>query len=158
MKFLNFQAFVDLAELTSRANGKTHEAVRYALNVLFNGPHRSVLFIAHSRESCEYARTLATEMIFAHPEYPIEICKNNRFGMEFFSGAGTSHLLFTPFSTSLPACRGRTLDEIVFDLDPETLFKGSQKEDGKFKELVYSVVPTMVSRPRINPTQLKQFF
>ena len=157
MKFLNFQAFAELAELTARANGKTQEAVRFSLNFLFSGLHRSVLYIGNNQESCIDARRFAEEMVKSRPEYGIEIKVNNRYGIQFFSGAGTSHLLFNPYSTAHHSIRGRTLDEIIFHVDPETLFKGSQKEDGKFKDLFYSVAPTMAHRRNSN-AQLKQFF
>lgn len=158
MKFINFQTFAELAELSVRANGKTQESVRYALNVLFNGTNRHVLYIGYSQHSCTYARQVAVEMVKSHPEYGIEITVNSRYYMEFISGAGRSVLVLSPFSTSIHACRGRTLDEIIFDVDLETLFKDNQKEDGKFRELLYSVGPCMVHRPKIDADSLNLFF
>ena len=158
MKFINFQAFAELAELTARANGKTTETIRFALNFLFDGMNRQVLYIGLNQASCDYARKLAVEFVNAHPEYQIEIRRNNRHAIEFLSGRGHTVLVFSPHSTAIYACRGRTLDEIIFDVDPETLFKGSQKENGKFKELFYSVFPCMAHRPKVDCSSLPQYF
>ncbi len=158
MKFLNFQTFTELAELTARANGKTAEAVKAALNCLFNGANRHVLYIGHNQVACEYARKLATGLVKEHPEYHIDIRASSRFAVEFLSGLGSSVLIFSPFLTAARACRGRTLDEIIFDVELDTLFKDSQKEDSKFRELLYSVAPCMAHRPKVNHKTLIKYF
>lgn len=158
MKFINFQTFAELAELTARGNGKTQGSITYALNVLFNGRHRCVLYVGRNQTSCLNARKVAEELVKSRPEYGIEIIASNRYFMEFFSGAGRSVLVFSPFSSLPRSARGRTLDEIIFDVDLETLFKDSQNEDGRFKDILYSVGPCMATRPKIDATSLKHFF
>ena len=135
MKYLTSHQFVELSELAVRANGKTTETIRDSLNFLINDRDRVVMYVGYNNATCDYARSLATQMLSevveVYPKFNFEITRSNRQCIEFSSIFGRSVLRFASWSTIPNSWCGMTLDEIYFDLDPETLFKDSQREKSK---------------------------
>ena len=95
MKYLTSSQFFELAEMTARANGKTTETIRAALNFLINGHDQYVMYVGHTNQSCDYARKIAAQMLQeSDPVFQIEITRNNRYVIEFWSVFGRSVLRF----------------------------------------------------------------
>lgn len=153
MKYLTSKQFFDLCELSARMNGKTTETVRAALNFLINGDNRIVMYVGYNNPSCDHARKIATQMLMeineVDPRFEFEIIYNNRYALEFLSAFGRSVLRFSSWTSIPNSLRGMTLDEIFFDIDPETMFKGSNMEGCKILDTCASVVPMFAyRRPR----------
>lgn len=158
MKYLTSSQFFELAEMTARANGKTTETIRDALNFLVNDHDRIVLYVGYTNPSCDYARKVATQMLQeADPKYEIEIERNNRHSIEFWSVFGRSVLRFANWTTVPYSLRGMTLNEIYFDIDPETMFRDSQREESKVKDIWLSVAPMFAYRKPAKNSTIKIF-
>lgn len=150
MKYLTSKQFFDLCETLTRANGKTTEAVRAALNLLINGNDRVVMYVGYNWPTCDYARHLAEQLITEaneiDPRFGFEITRSNRYSIEFESAFGRSVLRFTIWDTLPTSLRGMTLDEIFFDIDPAVMFKGNS-ENNRAVETCMCVAPAMAHRP-----------
>jgi hypothetical protein len=158
MKYLTSSQFFELAEMTVRANGKTTETIRAALNFLINGHDQYVMYVGYTNQSCDYARKIATQMLQeADPVFQIEITRNNRYVIEFWSVFGRSVLRFANWTTIPYSVRGMTLNEIFFDIDPETLFRDSLREESKVKEIWLSVAPMFAYRKPAKNNTIKIF-
>ena len=158
MKYLTSSQFFELAEMTVRANGKTTETVRAALNFLISDQDQCVMYVGYTNQSCDFARRLAAQMLQeADPVFQIEIIRNNRYLIEFYSVFGSSVLRFANWTTIPYTIRGVTLNEIFFDVDLEVLFKGSSEEESKVKEIWLSVAPTFAYRKKPANNSIKIF-
>ena len=158
MKYLTSSQFFELAEMTARANGKTTETIRAILNFLINDEERWVLYVGHSNKSCDFARQIATQFLKdADPIFQIEIIRNNQYMIEFWSLFGRSTIRFANWSTVTSNIRGMRFDEIFFDIDPETMFRDSLREESKVKDIWYSVAPSFSCRKPAKNSTIKIF-
>lgn len=158
MKYLTSRQFFELSEMTVRANGKTTETIRDILNFLINDQDRVVMYVGYNNPSCDYARKIATQMLLeVDPMFGIEIKHNNRYHIEFWSVFGRSVIRFTSWASIPTSLCGMTLDEIYFDMDPETLFRDSQREESKVKDICASLAPMFSYRKPAKNSNIKIF-
>ena len=148
MKFLDFKSFAALAELYIRQNGKTSDAIKAALNILISGGDRYVSYVGVNQHSCAHARAVALEILEnAAPYLDIKIERDNSNYLEFTSLFGSSVLRFISWRSLPMHLRGSTLDEIIFDVDLQTMSMFNTHDRTNLAVEIYqSIAPTMAYR------------
>lgn len=136
MKFLNFQSFSQLAELTSRQNGKTYAAVKEALNVLLNkeGP-ATVMIVTYNQSMRQYLGQV-TEELLRSVRSTANVCtiSVSLDSVEFSSFSGRKKLVFGLFTQNPDQLfRGKTFEDVIFDISPDIMFKDRIKFDEFFR-------------------------
>ena len=136
MKFLNFQSFSQLAELASRQNGKTYAAVKEALNVLLNkeGP-ATVMIVTYNQSMRQYLGQV-TEELLRSVRSTASVCaiSVSLDSVEFSSFSARKKLVFGSFTQNPDQLfRGKTFEDVIFDISPDIMFKDRIKFDEFFR-------------------------
>ena len=136
MKFLNFQSFSQLAELASRQNGKTYAAVKEALNVLLNKEGPATVMIVTYNQSMRRYLGQVTEELLRSVRSTADVCMISASldSVEFSSFSGRKRLVFGSFTQNPDHLfRGKTFEDVIFDISPDIMFKDRIKFDEFFR-------------------------
>ena len=161
MKYLTFDDLLGLNELTVRQNGKTTEAVKACLNSLFNFWNPLIIYVGYNLETCKYAKNLALDLLVTNPRLEVKITHSDTRGIKFEAVNGTNTLRFIPLNTIPLGFKGLSPNEMIFDIDVETLLKGTTSGETKLVDIISSIGPTMAalkSIHQLDPNKLIKFF
>lgn len=151
MKFINFNELTQLVELFERDNGKTHEALKEAINILLNADgDSSVIFVTYTnfskREIFKVAQDLLKKVL---SQAKVEIINSEQSQITFNSFSGKKRLIICGFNDDIfELCRGQKFDDAIFDVEPATLFaKSGTFNDSKISEFYVNLSPC-INTPR----------